>query len=64
MLKTACTGAPINENDIPPELFIAPPPSSSQPTLVSQELPVKAPSLQTSALSLQADNKPNNSQSK
>ncbi|CAF3410052.1 unnamed protein product [Rotaria socialis] len=39
LLQSARTGAPINEKDIPPEVFI-----STQTTSVPQQMPVRAPS--------------------
>ncbi|CAF1008853.1 unnamed protein product [Rotaria sordida] len=56
LLQSARTGAPINENDIPPALFVSTP-SSSQPTIISKEVPVRAPSPPPATNSLSIDNK-------
>ncbi|CAF2397763.1 unnamed protein product [Rotaria sp. Silwood2] len=58
LLQSARTGAPINAEDIPPELFVGAP-SSTKPTIVSEQVPVQVtPPSQPSATSLSIDNKP------
>ncbi|CAF4848316.1 unnamed protein product [Rotaria sp. Silwood1] len=61
LLQSARIGAQINENDIPPELFI-PTSSSSQPKIISEDVSVRDSSLPPSSLpsatSLSIDNKP------
>ncbi len=59
LLQSARAGAPINESDIPPEPSVAGP-SSTQPKIVSQEVPLQttSPSLQPSKISLPTNDKP------
>ncbi|CAM4859805.1 unnamed protein product [Rotaria socialis] len=59
LIQSVRTGAPINESEIPPELFIATP-SSSQPTNVTPEVPLRAPPPpppEPTATSISNDNK-------
>ncbi len=46
LLQSARTGAPINESEIPPAIGAAAGAAtpSSQPTIVSQQVPIRAPS--------------------
>ncbi|CAF3656264.1 unnamed protein product [Adineta steineri] len=52
LLQSARTGAPINESDIPPELFITAPSSTSQPAVVAQEVPLQVSASSSSSPSL------------
>ncbi|CAF0836910.1 unnamed protein product [Adineta steineri] len=52
LLQSARTGAPINESDIPPELFVTAPSSTSQPTTVVQEVPLQISSSSSTSPSL------------
>jgi len=67
LLQSARTGAPINESEIPPAIGAGAATPSSQPTIVSQQVPIRAPSpppplpqqqQQSSTASLPINNKP------